>query len=284
MCQQCGAELVNPEMAAPPTGVAAEYAPQHPPYVADAVPADNISALDIRPFNGINAVISPTIDVFKNNLWLITKIVLVIFAPYEIVKALSFRDIVNWESAVVIFFLGVVCKTLAAPALIYALMTKLTTGVAPGLNESYRWGLSRMGRIIPASFLAWILEALGTICLIVPGILLALSFETVGPIATLEDHSPVDVLKRSYHLTKGYRGRIFGAGIVIGLLISVVSIPITMLAAIIGGGTQFWLLTAVGSMLIDVVNAATIILSLMIYLSLMRSVQEDQEQTDPDSL
>jgi hypothetical protein len=218
--------------------------------------------------------------VFKNNLWLITKIMLVVFAPYEIVKALSLHEMeVNWQTAGVIFFLGIVCKTLAAPALIYALVRRSSTGVAPGLHEAYRWGFSRLGRIIPASFLAWILEALGTVCLIVPGILLALSFETVGPIATLEEHRPVETLKRSYHLTKGYRGRIFGAGIIIGLLIWVVSLPVNILTGIIGGETQFWLLTAVSSMLIDVVNAATIILSLMIYLSLVRSAQEAQEQS-----
>ena len=278
MCRRCGTELANPDMNSSSRWQPAEHVRADLPGLPETVPVGPSISFNIRPFDGVGAVISSTIDVIKNNFWLITRVILVVFAPYEIVKALSFHEAAfNWQTNFVLFFLEIVCKTLAAPALFFALVTTLSTGVAPSLTEAYRWGISRLGRIVVASFLAWILESLGFICLIVPGIILALAFVPVGPIATLEEHSPVDVLKRSYNLTKGYRWRILGAVIVIWLLCLVLSIPIFVITALVGSAVNFFLLNAVISMFADVVNASTIVLSLTIYLSLIRNAPEVKE-------
>ncbi len=278
MCRRCGAELANPGM-----GASSQWQPAGrargdlagPPETFQSGP--NVS-FNVRAFDSVGSVVSSTIDVIKNNLWLIIRVVLVVFAPYEIVKALSLHEAAfNWQTNIVLFILGIVCRTLAAPALFFALVTTLSTGVAPSLTEAYRWGVSRLGRIVAASILAWILEVLGMICLIVPGIILALAFVPVGPIATLEEHGPVDVLKLSYNLTKGYRWRILGAGFVIGLLCWVLTMPISLVAGLVGMAMHLWLLNAAINMLADIVNASTIVLSLMIYLSLVSRAPEVTE-------
>lgn len=231
------------------------------------------TATVIGPFEGVGDVLSPTIELFKNNIWLITKVVFVIFAPFEIFKALSFGpERADWQFGMGLFGLSLLCKALVAPSLIYALVTVMRTGVAPSLSESYRWGLSRLGKLVVCALLAWVLQILGFVCLIVPGIILGLAFELVYPMAALENRSPVEILKRSYELTKGYRWKIFGAVFVLGLLCSVISIPVGFVLGMLAtGGINLWPLQAAVSMVTDIIYEATTVLSLVIYFSILSS-------------
>src|SRR5207245_1994069 len=119
----------------------------------------------IGPLVSVGAALNPSIELFKDNIWLITKIIFVVFAPLEIFKTLSFSaKETDWQIAAGTFLLGLFCKALVAPSLIYALLTVMRTGFAPSLNESYRWGLSRLGKLIACALMAWVLEVLGFIC------------------------------------------------------------------------------------------------------------------------
>jgi hypothetical protein len=95
----------------------------------------------IRPFHDAGDILGPTLKLFFGNLWLITKIVIVIVAPFEVLRILNLENFPDsWQLTVGVILLDHVCKVLIAPALIYALMKVMQTGVAPGINESYRWG------------------------------------------------------------------------------------------------------------------------------------------------
>lgn len=226
----------------------------------------------IGPFTGVGAVLGPTITVFTRNLWLITKLVFVLFAPFEVFRTLTFAsDEQRWQMVVGAGFLGLVCKALIAPSVIYALVGVMRTGVAPTLNESYRWGLSRLGRLCAAVAMAWVLQAVGLVLLIIPGIILSLAFELVYPIASLESHGPVEILKRSYNLTKGYRWNILCAGIVISLLCGAVNVPVNaMSGALLYFDTRIWPLEAALAMITDIANEMMTVLSLVIYLSIVQ--------------
>jgi uncharacterized membrane protein len=233
----------------------------------------------VGPFTSIGAVITPTIEVFKNNIWLITKIVVVVFAPYEILKVMENHASAgrpDWQPVVGFTFLGLVCSALASPALIYALVTVMRTGQAPSVSEAYRWGLGRLGRIMVCAVLAWVLQFLGLICLVIPGIILGLAFEIVYPMAALENRSPVETLKRSYHMTKGYWGRIFGASFAVGLMCWVIALPAGLLTGIlIMGGINFWPLNSAVALVADVAYQLPTVLSLIIYLSLVTHAPQD---------
>ena len=236
----------------------------------------------IGPFTGVSAVLGPTITLFTKNLWLITKLVFAIFAPFEIFRAMSVApDEGRWQVLLGAGFLGLVCKALIAPSLIYALVTVMHTGVAPTLNESYRWGLSRLGKLCTAAAMAWTLQAIGYVFLIIPGIILSLAFELVYPMAALEKHGPVEILKRSYNLTKGYRWNILFAGIVIGLLCGAVNIPVTVASAVLlSSDTRVWPLEAALAMVTDIANEMTTVLSLVIYLSIVQFAEPRETQVD----
>jgi hypothetical protein len=275
-CSQCG--LLNAASAESCTACGAELGGAFPydrPYAgrenwSQTSEAKTESSTRIEPFTSVGVVISPTLELFKNNLWLITKIVVVVFAPYEILRAWesnSGRE--GWQSVIGLLLLDITCRALVAPALIFALMTVMKTGQAPTVSEAYRWTLGRLGRFMICVLLAWVLTLLGFMALIVPGIILSLAFEVVYPMAALEDGSPRKILERSYNLTQGYRTRIFLATLVIGLLCSVITMPAgVLMEMLVMSGADVWPLTIPVALIADVAYQLTTVLSLVIYLSL----------------
>ena len=232
--------------------------------------SSNQSRVTIHPFNSITDVLGPTLLLFTNNLWLITKIVVVIAAPFEIFRALSARDM-EYDPILAggIYFLDLLCTIVIAPALTYALMQVMQTGVAPGVNESYRWGFSKLPKLAVCAIIAWILMGLGALACIIPGIVIALSLSLVFPIAILEKGSPLEVLQSSYELTKGHRWKILGATIVILLLSATASLPLEYAGEYVATrDLSLWPLHAAATILGAIMHQSTMVLSLVTYLSI----------------
>lgn len=265
ICKACGIELTS---AAPP------FTYPEPPRYLDGPRTWSPSLTSIKPDVEVGDVLGTTIKLFSKNLWPITKIVLVIVTPFEIFKALSLGEIAGDRSlAIGTYALQIICNILIAPALIYAMMKVLQTGVAPGVNESYRWGLSKLGKVSAAGLIAWILQGIGLALCIVPGIFLGLAFELVYPMAVLENGSAIEILNRSYNLTKGHRWNILGASIVLGLLVVAASIPGSLIAMwLTWNGVSAWPVMALTAIVADIISQASTILSLVIYLSIMRTL------------
>jgi hypothetical protein len=230
----------------------------------------NQSSVTIDPFNSIADVLRPTLLLFTNNLWLITKITVVIAAPFAIFYALSLTDIEHdGQLAAGIYFLDLLCTIVMAPALTYALMQVMQTGVAPGVNESYRWGFSKLPRLAVCAFITWILIGLGMLACIIPGIIIALSLSLVFPIAILEKGSPLEVLQSSYELTKGHRWKILGATIVILLLSATASLPLQYAAEYVATlNPTLWPLHAAATILGAIMLQSGMVFSLVTYLSI----------------
>lgn len=269
-CQQCGAEL---HYVIPATDTST-FGRQANDYAEDpgANYTEFVTDPEIGPFTGVSSVLNPTITLFKDNFWLITKIVFLIFAPFEIFKALSLpQKDVSPQTLIVTFLLWLVCTALVSPSLIFALVRVMRTGTAPSVNEAYRFGLSKLGVLLPTMLLSWILVVLGFVCLIVPGIILTLAFQVIYPIIALENLSPVQVLKRSYNLTKGHKGNIFVAGFVFALLVGAVNIPVSIAMAMLPDeGSLVWLGRAGGALISDILSETNMVLALVIYLSILK--------------
>ena len=192
-----------------------------------------------------------------------------IVAPFEIFKALSspIRD--DWQLAVGLYVLELMCSVLIAPALIYALMQAMQTGIAPGIQESYRWGFSKLGKLTVCAAISWILTMLGLALCIIPGILVALNFSLVFPIAVLEKGSPSEVLHSSIELTRGRRLHILGAYIVILLLTLLFSVPAGWMTEYLRvSNSALWPLQAAGAIFGDIMQQSNIVFSLVTYLSI----------------
>lgn len=242
-------------------------------------PARPAAAID--PFGFID-ILGSTLRLFTSNLWLITKIVFVVVTPFEIFKATSLRNIDgDWELIATTLLLNAVCKLLIAPALIYAMMKVMHTDAKPSVNEAYRWGLTRLVKLAICAAIAYVLQGLGYMFLIIPGIIIGLALELVYPVAVLENGSPAEVLRRSSELTRGKRLEIFGAVLVLWGLVAIVALPVGFLF----GATDLWPLTVAGAIVKDVLDQAATVLSLVIYLSLVQKCIPPKSlvQTQPAS-
>lgn len=234
----------------------------------------------IEPFYGVGSVLGPTLRLFADNIWLITKLTLVIVAPFQIFKALSVGDIAqDWQYRVGMFFLEALCNVLIAPALIFALMKVMQTGIAPGVNQCYRWGFSKLGKLGICVFVANMLQALGMALCFLPGVYAMVALSLVTPLAVLEKGSASEALLDSNELTKGHRWKILGAGIVIyGFLFGIIGLPVYWAAAVLGSNYfPFWA-QPVAEIIMSILGQATTILSLVIYLSIRRTLEEQGAQ------
>jgi hypothetical protein len=222
--------------------------------------------------------LSSAITIFSKNVWLITKLVLVIVTPFEIFKALSLRaETGNWQLIVGTVALQIFCSVLIAPALIYALMKVMQTGVTPGINQSYRWGLSKLIKVCLCTLLAWVFIMFGFALFIIPGIILFLAFELVYPVAVLEDRTITGTLKRSYDLTKGHRWNILGATFLMSMLTSIAGAPVMIAVTwLTFEGLDFWPLQALAAIVSDILSQGATVLSLVIYLGILRTLESRQ--------
>jgi len=272
-CLQCGTvNLVSNEVCTP-CGAELRATPR-----PDDDPSPRVYTNAIPPYTGPSDGIGPTFHLFKNNFWLIAKIVFVIVAPFEVFKALSVRQAqIDWQLSLGLFVMQLTCNFLVVPALFYALLKVTQPGTAPSLNEAYRWSLSKLPKLALASVLSWVITGLGFLFLIIPGIILSLTFALVYPIAVFEKGSASDALRRSAQLTRGHRWNIFLACFVIGLLVGVVNMGTGgVLGILILNGITFWPLEAALAIVTDIFAEAFTVLSLVIYVGILRTLESGQ--------
>ena len=235
-------------------------------------PDPQIPLPGIQPFT-IGAVTNLTIKLFRQHLWLITKLVFFIVAPLELFKATTLATIIPIsQMTAVSYLLGGVANVLIAPALVYALMKALQTGEAPGVHESFRWGLSRLGKLTVAAMTAWFLQSLGYMLCIVPGIIVSLVFTVVYPVAILEKGSLEETLSRSNQLTRGSKLEILGATICVGFLMLIVTFPLMILIEAADSAPT----SVVAGIFISIAEQIMTVLSLVLYLSLSRTGKQGQ--------
>jgi len=84
--------------------------------------------------------------------------------------------------------------------------------------ECLRRGLSTVFPVVGVAILNTVLVILGTMVLIIPGIMLWVALWVAVPVAVVERPGVIASLRRSAWLTKGHRWRIFGIVLVLGLL------------------------------------------------------------------
>ncbi len=266
VCKVCGAELQPP------------FGQGETPHQATSDPSTRVYGDVISPFEGPSDGIGPTFHLFRKNLWLISKIVFVIVAPFEVFKALSVDPTsIDWQLSLGLIALQLMANVLVVPALYYALLMVIQTGNAPSVNEAYRWSLSKFGKLVGACLISWILTVIGFVLLVIPGLILCIVFSLVYPVAVFEKGSAVDALRRSAQLTRGRRWNILGAYFVIWILVAVITSAASGLVSIfLLNGVMFWPLGAAVAIVNAIFAEALTVLSLVIYLGILRTLESAQ--------
>ena len=265
ICRVCELEL-NPAAQLPP-GSLVFAAPQS---TASAYGANYTNFDSISPLKGVNDILGPTIRLFIENFWLITKLVVVIVTPFEIFRLINFREIsLDGQLEIGTVLLGLFCQVLIAPALIYALMQVMQTGTAPSVNEAYRWGFGKIGKLTLCAVISGLIQFLGYALCVVPGIIASVMLILVYPLAVLEKSSASEVILDSKELTKGHRSKIFAAAFVIWMIVGVFSWPAQgFVDSLMWSSNAFWPIVLITSILSNIVMQSATVLSLVTYLSI----------------
>ena len=112
-------------------------------------------------------------------------------------------------------------------------------GRMPLFGDAMRFASGRFGTIFGANLMSGILTVLATLALIIPGIVVACGYSVAAEAAALESGTSGDALKRSWDLTKGFRWKALGLGVVsVGLILIVyvgAGVVGGVLAGIMGG-------------------------------------------------
>ncbi len=124
---------------------------------------------------------------------------------------------------------SMVLNLMAAGAIVYVAFQHLR-GVRVGMKEGLAYAANRIAPLFLAALVLGLGIGIGMILLIVPGVIFACAAVAAIPVCMVEKLGPLDCIRRSMALTKGYRMTIFGAVALIGLAMFALS----FLAGIIG--------------------------------------------------
>lgn len=108
-------------------------------------------------------------------------------------------------------------------------------GGTPTFGEAMRFAGGRFGTILGANIISGFLMVLATLALIIPGIIVACGYSVSGVAAALESGSSSDATRRSWQLTKGFKGKALALGVVSIGLILVVYLGVGFLGGFVGG-------------------------------------------------
>ena len=93
-------------------------------------------------------------------------------------------------------------------------------GRTPLFGDAMRFAGDRFGTIFGANLMSGILTVLATLAFIIPGIVVACGYSVAAEAAALESGSSGEAIKRSWDLTKGFKWKALGLGVVsIGLIL-----------------------------------------------------------------
>jgi len=134
------------------------------------------------------------------------------------------------------FVLAALGSLLAAGAIVRAIAAAYLGDVlAPG--DALRFALGKIWPLLVAGTAAYLLIVLGALAFLVPGIILACGYSLTAQVVVLEDlPGATDALPRSWHLTKGYKWKALGLGIVVFLLFFLPAMAAGLLVALVPAG------------------------------------------------
>ena len=166
----------------------------------------------------------------------------------------------SW-AAIVGLLLHFVLSALCQAMIVYATFQALRgRGVRAG--ESIARGLQRLGPILLTSILVGIIVALGTVLLVIPGIIASVILCVAIPACVVERLGPIESIERSSYLSRGYRWPIFGAFLAIGIVSIVADALITGLTK---GAESVWLSPAISLVWNTLVTAYQTVLVAIMY-------------------
>jgi hypothetical protein len=123
-------------------------------------------------------------------------------------------------------------------------------GLPTGIGSAFAFAFRILIPLLGAILVAGLLTGIGLLCLIIPGVILAIRFSLVGPATVVEQRGFLTALRRSGQLVSGEYGKIFGLMVILWIASALVDAGVT---ATLGADT--WTTTVVGQLIAAVIGA-----------------------------
>jgi hypothetical protein len=210
--------------------------------------APGFSAPELRPL-AVGEVLDRAIKIYWRNAWTLVRIVLFVVVPVEIVNnvirvstlqdELVLRDglLVErrnvWVGASLVATLLTVLSYLVATGACYRVVADAYLGRTASFGEAMRFTLRRLHSILWLAITIWLGVALMLVCLIIPGIYVAVLWSVAIPALLNEGLRGRAARKRSRELVSGRWWPTFGTIVVGYLLQGVIAFAAAGVAAVV---------------------------------------------------
>ncbi len=168
----------------------------------------------------VGSVIGRGISVFFRNIVAFVLVTIVIFIVPIVLTVFVFGTMGSGLAGILTILLWFIAYFWLSAALVYGVVSDLR-GNKASVGQILSGALSVLIPVFFVSIVVGLLVAIGTIALIIPGIILYVMFWVAVPAAVVERTGVGESMKRSLELTKGYRWQIFFV-MVIWIVISIV--------------------------------------------------------------
>jgi hypothetical protein len=160
--------------------------------------------------------------------------------------------LVHPVAAIVAFVLRAIGNLFATAGTVW-MISEIYMEREPDVGAALRVAFGRVWRLFVAGLAKALVAGIGFLLLVVPGIIALCGYAVVVPAVVLEPmRSGTDALGRSWQLTKGYKGKAFGLGVAILVLIYLPFMAAAAVASMLRGSAT-------------IVNVAAEVLSFLVY-------------------
>ena len=191
----------------------------------------------------IGEVVAEVWRLFLARFWRTLVIVALLLAPIELVVLLlepDFDSFGRWAAWVA---LVAVVGLVSFPWVIGALVHDAANGNATPV-DAYRRTAGQLPDLIVSSVVTTVGIVLGTLALVIPGLILLSRWALVVPLIVLDRASWREALRRSNELVRGRTSSVLGVFVILTLIgAALVAIPVAIGYSVIGGVLGAWIAT-----------------------------------------
>ena len=257
---------------------------------AGAPPRAPAGYLPATRFRGASDVIGPMLEVFRKQFPLVVVLVIVvtsveILLRYVMMLAMSpssaeVADAARVLPSCAVFTLAQVPGGIAALLISQAATALLSGSFAYAvLDLQYagttsagaclRRGLKSLPKVFLIKLMYTVATLLGYALLVIPGVIFSVAYALAVPAAVAEGAGVFKSFERSSELTTGYRGLVFMTYFLWGLAVTIISFVVSI-SFVYGRQQNSLAAVAVQALVQVVLNSTTAVLSVYIFLGLLR--------------
>ena len=210
-----------------------------------------VQDLALAPSFRVGEVLSKTFSIWFSNIVPFGLLGLLFNIPLAIAGYFFFEILVASAGQIAPGELppGFIWRAIVAVLVVMAFYQLLTASITYGVIMRLRGqpialgpclgqGIKRFLPVIFTGLLGTILAAIGGIFLVIPGIIVLVGLWVAVPVCVVEELGVGASLERAWALSKGYRWKLLGVILVMGIILGVVQQVIQLLAnSFVGGGS-----------------------------------------------